>query len=134
LPHGGDFLLEARLSISASEADHQPEAHLLTRDSRDLQCESGVVLFGGEPRLSVRHMVGRRDRLLRIVTLEEPVTLDRWHELRFTSRNGRLTVFLDGKPVFASPPDLPVGVYGEPHLAVRCGAVRVRSLRILVAP
>jgi hypothetical protein len=79
-------------------------------------------------------MVGGQDRLLRVVTLPAPVEMARWYQLQVAVRRGRATVWLDGHPVFRSPPDQPLGVYAEPHLAVRHGTVEFRSLRVLVAP
>lgn len=132
--HGGDFLLETRVRLVADEGDRVVEAHLLTRDSRELHNESGAVLFGGQRRVSVRHMVGGTEHVLRVVKPEKPVGEGSWHLLRFAVRAGRVEARLDGALLFRSEGSFPVGVYREPHFAVRNGVAQFSSLKIFVAP
>lgn len=132
--HGGDFLLETRVRLVSDTPGHSVEAHLLTRDSRELHNESGAVLFGGLRRVSVRHMVDGTEHVLRVVKPEQPVGEGSWHLLRFAVRGGRVEARLDGALLFRSEESYPVGVYREPHFAVRNGVARFGSLKIFVAP
>lgn len=132
--HGGDFLLETQVRILPDPAGRHTEAHLLTRDSRELTCESGAVLFGGQPRVSARHMVDRHDYVLRVIKPPEAASLNTWHVLAFAVRDGRVFVWVDGRRVYRSDHRYPTGRYREPHLAVRNGIAQFRSFRLLVAP
>jgi hypothetical protein len=132
--HGGDFLLETRVRILPDSAGRPTEAHLLTRDSRELACESGAVAFGGLDRLSARHMVDRHDYVLRVIRSPEKVTLNTWHTLAFAVRDGRVLLWLDGRRLYRSDRRYPTGHYREPHLAVRNGTAQFSEFRLLVAP
>ena len=131
--HRGDFLLETRVRFLPDSSGRVPEAHLLTRDSRDLHDESGAVLFGGQRRLSARHMVDGVDYVLRVVRPPEPVSVGDWHLLRFAVRDGRVQVWLDERRVFRSDQRYPSGTYREPHFAVRNGVAQFDGFRLLVA-
>jgi hypothetical protein len=132
--HGGDFLLETRVRILPDSAGRVTEVHLLTRGSRELRDESGVVLFGGQNKVSARHMVDRRDYVLRVIKPSETVSLDTWHVLAFAVRDGRVFVWVDGRRVYRSDHRYPTGHYREPHLAVRNGVAQFSEFRLLVAP
>lgn len=132
--HGGDFLLETRVRFLPDSSGRPTEAHLLTRDSRELRCESGAVLFGGMERLSARHMVDRADYVLRVIKPSEAVSRDAWHVLAFAVRDGRVFVWLDGRRLYRSDRRFPTGRYREPHLAVRNGVAQFSEFRLLVAP
>jgi hypothetical protein len=132
--HGGDFLLETRVRILPDSAGRHTEVHLLTRDSRELECESGAVAFGGLDRLSARHMVARHDYVLRVVKPSEAVSLGTWHTLAFAVRDGRVSLWLDGRRLYRSDRRYPTGRYREPHLAVRNGTAQFSDFRLLVAP
>jgi len=132
--HGGDFLLETRVRLVSDAGERGVEAHLLTRDSRELHNESGAVIFGGQRRVSVRHMVDGTEHVLRVVKPDKPVDEGRWHLLRFAVRGGRVEARLDGALLFRSDASYPVGVYREPHFAVRNGVAQFSSLKIFVAP
>ncbi|MHB8077725.1 MAG: hypothetical protein ACYDIE_00540 [Candidatus Krumholzibacteriia bacterium] len=132
--HGGDFLLETRVRLVSDAAGHGVEAHLLTRDGRELHSESGAVLFGGQRRVSVRHMVDGTEHVLRVVKPDDPVSEGVWHLLRFAVRGGRVEARLDGALLFRSDRSFPVGVYREPHFAVRYGVAQFSDLKIFVAP
>ena len=131
--HGGNFLLETRVRILADSSGRVAEAHLLTRDGRELRHESGAVLFGGQNRVSARHMVDRVDYVLRVIKPSRPVSEGTWHLLRFAVRDGRVQVWLDGTRIFRSDKRYPTGIYREPHFAVRNGVVQFSRFRILVA-
>jgi hypothetical protein len=131
--HPGDFLLETRVRILSGAAGHPAEAHLLTRDSNALNNESGAVLFGGVPQVSVRHMLDRREYVLQVVRPPRPVTEGEWHLLRFSVRDGRVETWLDGERLFRSDRRYPVGVYREPHFAVRYGVAQFSALKIYMA-
>jgi len=131
--HGGNFLLETRVRILADSSGRVAEAHLLTRDGRELRHESGAVLFGGQNRVSVRHMVDRVDYVLRVIKPSRAVSEGAWHLLRFAVRDGRVQVWLDGTRIFRSDKRYPTGIYREPHFAVRNGVVQFSGFRILVA-
>jgi hypothetical protein len=132
--HGGDFLLETRVRILPDSAGRSTEVHLLTRDGRELRCESGAVLFSGEPRVSARHMVDRHDYVLRVIRPAAAVNPGAWHLLAFAVRDGRVFVWVDGRRVYRSDRRYPTGQYREPHLAVRNGVAQFSSFRLLVAP
>lgn len=131
--HGGDFLLETRVRFLADSSGRAAEAHLLTRDGRELRHESGAALFGGQRRVSARHMVDRVDYVLSVIKPPLPVSEGTWHLLRFAVRDGRVQVWLDGERIFRSEKRYPSGVYREPHLAVRNGTVQFSGFKILVA-
>lgn len=130
--HGGNFLLETRVRILADAGGRVAEAHLLTRDSRELRRESGAVLFGGQRRVSARHMVDRVEYVLRVIKPSRPVSEGTWHLLRFAVHDGRVQIWLDGVRIFRSEKRYPAGVYREPHFAVRNGVVQFSGFRILV--
>lgn len=132
--HGGDFLIETRVRILPDSAGRATEAHLLTRDSRELRSESGAVLFGGQNKLSARHMVDRHDYVLRVIKPSDAASLGTWHLLTFAVRDGRVFVWLDGRRVYRSDHRYPTGHYREPHLAVRNGVAQFSEFRLLVAP
>ena len=131
--HGGNFLLETRVRILADSAGRVAEAHLLTRDGRELRHESGAVLFGGQRRVSARHMVDRVDYVLRVIKPSRPVSEGDWHLLRFAVRGGRVQVWLDGARLFHSDKRYPAGTYREPHFAVRNGVVQFGGFKVYVA-
>ncbi len=131
--HGGDFLLETRVRLLPDSAGRVAEAHLLTRDSRELHHESGAVLFGGQRRVSARHMVDRVDYVLRVIKPSRPVSEGDWHLLRFAVRDGRVQVWLDGVRLYRSEKTYPAGTYREPHFAVRNGVVQFSGIKIYVA-
>jgi hypothetical protein len=130
--HGEDFLLETNLCFLSGEDGRVAEAQLITRDSAQMNNESGVTLFAEGGRFNVRHMVGRREHLLRIVPLAAEVGYGGWHRLQLAVRDGRATVLLDGQVVYAGEEELPPGYYREPHLAVKSGLVRFLDLKIFV--
>jgi len=132
--HGGAFLLETQVRLLPDSAGRATEAHLLTRDSRALDCESGAVVFAGLPKVSARHMVDRHDYVLRVVRPAGAVRPDTWHTLAFAVRDGRGFAGLAGPRVYRADRRYPTGHYREPHLAVRNGVARFRSFRLLVAP
>lgn len=132
--HGGDFLLQTRVRILPDSAGRATEAHLLTRDSRELHCESGAVIFAGQDRMSVRHMVDHEDYVLRVVKPGVVIRPGGWHTLAFAVRDGRVFAWLDGRLVHRSDHRYPTGHYREPHLAVRNGVAQFSEFRLLVAP
>ncbi len=132
--HGRDFLMETRLRFVPDSTGRTAEAHLLTRDSRELKAESGAVLFAGQRRVSARHMVDRVEHVLRVLQAPEPVSVGTWHELRYAVRDGHVSVWLDGQRLYRSEQSYPTaGSYREPHFAVRNGTVQFADLKILLA-
>ena len=133
--HGGDFLLETRVRILPDSAGRATEAHLLTRDSRELRSESGAVLFGGQNGSARGTWWTGTDYVLRVIKPSRPVSQGTWHLL--TLRRARRPRVASGSTAGASTAPTSAirpGDYREPHLAVRNGVAQFSEFRLLVAP
>ncbi len=128
--HGGDFALEAEVRLLPAGPGQAAEAHLLTRDGAGLRHETGMAVTAGQRRVSVRHTTNRRDHVLQIAERGQPLAPGVWHRLTVLAHRGRVTFLIDGERIFVSPPNLPSGLYREPHLAVRGGRAQFRNLHI----
>ncbi len=128
--HGGDFVLETKVRFVRGDETHDTEAHLLTRDNANIELESGMVFFANNDRMNVRHMVEMTDLLHETVTTSVSTSYDQWYVLRFMMHDGQLKAFLDGEELYVSKDRFPVGIYEEPHLAVRYGTVQFEYVKI----
>jgi hypothetical protein len=90
------------------------EAQLLTRDSTNVNCESGMVLFAGDDLVSVRHMVDKVEHVYEIFAVEMNIMYGEWYIMWFEVYNGAVKAFVDSTQVYASTDSYVVGTYCEP--------------------
>jgi len=128
--HGGDFILETKVKFVEGTDIRDVEAQLLTRDSNQINSESGVAFFAEENKVTVRHMVKKIDQVWETVGINMNVTYGEWYTLRFMFYEGTIKVFVNGVQVYISNGAYPVGEYREPHLAVRYGVARFEHVTI----
>lgn len=143
--HGDNIILETKVRLIKNAVDHPVEAHLLTRDGREVHSESGMVIVADGNRTYVRHMVATTQYIHEILPTERPISRGQWYVMRFILRNGEIDTFVDGEHVFSSTryasghesPDstrgiYPVAIYNEPHLAVRYGVAQFEYVKIFI--
>ena len=129
--HGGDFLLETKfMFIEGLNSD--VEVQLLTRDSSEINFESGMVLFAGRKEVTVRHMANKIDYVYRPFSMNLNIDYGRWYVIRFIVHSGTVRAFVNETQVYASNKSYPVGEYHEPHLAVRHAVARFEYVQVYV--
>lgn len=147
--HGDDALLETKVRFESSVPGHRVEAQLLTRDQESICHESGLVLFADRDSVDVRHMAHAHDYVREGVPLTTRVTYGEWHVMRFLMRGGEIHAYIDDEHVYSSvasagrdeaDPELralggvfPVGIYDEPHLAVKWGTASFEYVKLYLA-
>jgi len=132
--HGGDFILETKVKFIGGTDIRDVEAQLLTRDSREINFESGMVLFAKVNRVTVRHMANKIDFVYKTFSINLSIEYGKWYVMRFMVVDGYVKVFVNNVQVYASEEKFPVGEeYHEPHLAVRYGTARFEYVKIYVA-
>jgi hypothetical protein len=135
--HGGDVLLETKVQFLEPGKARKTEAHLLTRDSQDLNYESGMVLVADTNIVDLRHMAGKRNYIYDIFPVEQRTGYGDWWVIRFAIYHNRVRGYLNGERIDADlpglPERLPVGMYQEPHLAVNSGEARFEYVKIYFA-
>lgn len=127
--HSGDFILETKF-IVVEGLDSDVEVQLLTRDSSEINFESGMVLFARRNEVTVRHTANRIDYVYRPFSTNLSIDYGEWYVMRFMVHDGTVRVFVDETQVYASKESYPVGEYHEPHLAVRNTVTRFEYVRI----
>lgn len=134
--HAPDFVLAAEFMLVAdADTAGPPVAALLaTRDERGATHDSGCLVRAGTAQASVHHRVNHKPEVLALADLAETPERGRWYSLRITVYGGRLTVHLDGAPVYATDERCAQGLYCEPYLAAESGTVWFRRFRVLEAP
>lgn len=146
--HGGDVILETKIRLLQPMGDTSVKAYLLTRDSEMLNYESGMVLYGGESDLAVRHMAKHIEYIKERVPSYSVIEYNKWYILRFMIRDNMIKAFLNGTQVYASDwhlytgsddslidrtgAYLPVGNYREPHISVLDGTAEFEYVRIYI--
>jgi len=125
--HGKDFILETQVMFIKGE---KVEAHLLTRDSSNINFESGMVLFAIQNQATVRHMVNKKDFIYKRFPINLDIKYNKWYVMRFMIHNGKVKAFVDYIQIYASNETYPVGTYNEPHLAVNSGIARFKYVKI----
>ena len=129
--HGGQFILEAKFRF-AEGLDSDVEVQLLTRDSKEINFESGMVLFAEEKKVTVRHMANRIDYVYKPFNTNLSIDYGEWYVMRFMVYNGTVGAFVNETEIYSSNESYPVGEYHEPHLAVRNTIARFEYIKILV--
>ena len=129
--HGGDFILETKVKILEG-LDGDVEVQLLTRDSDKINFESGMVLFAGWNKVTVRHMADKIDYVYRPFGMNMTVNYGEWYVMRFVVYKGIVRAFVNEVQVYASNDSYPVGEYHEPHLAVRYAIAAFEYVKIFV--
>jgi len=125
--HGEDFILETQVMFIKGE---NVEAHLLTRDSYNIRCECGMVLFARQNQATVRHMMNKTDFIYQRFPINLSITYNEWYTMRFMIHNGRIKAFVNNIQIYDSNRTYPVGNYNEPHLAVNDGVARFKYVKI----
>ena len=129
--HRGQFILEAKFRF-VEELDGDVEVQLLTRDSNEINFESGMVLFAEKKEVTVRHMANGIDYVYRPFSTSLSIDYGKWYVMRFMVCNGTVRAFVNESEVYCSNKSYPVGEYHEPHLAVRNAIARFEYVKILV--
>jgi len=131
--HGADFILETEVQLIDGMDGNPVLIHLLTRDSKQMTHESGMVVGADIDQLRVRHMVNTTNHILDVAASPIPLMRGPWYTLKFVVRGGQVSAFFDDVLVFESAPGYPPGLYREPHVAVESGTARFRSFRVFTA-
>jgi len=129
--HGGQFILETKFRFIEG-LDSDVEVQLLTRDSNEINSESGMVLFAEEKKVTVRHMANRVEYVYRPFSTSLSINYGKWYVMRFMVYNGTVRAFVNESEVYSSNQRYQVGEYHEPHLAVRNAIARFGYVKILV--
>lgn len=132
--HGGDFLLETKVRIVRGFHPYYVAAQLVTRDSEQVNHESGFVILPEMDQAIIRHYVNKVDHVYTAFPVNVSIEYGVWHVMRFMVHRGRVKAFVDSNAIYDSNASYPVGEYGEPHLAVRYGIARFEYVKIYVAP
>ena len=129
--HGGDFVLETRfMFIKGLNSD--VEVQLLTRDSCEINFESGMVLFAGRSEVTMRHTANKIDYVYRPFSMNLSIDYGEWYVMRFMIHSGTVRLFVNETQVCVSNESYPVGEYHEPHLAVRYTVARFEYFKVFV--
>jgi hypothetical protein len=125
--HGADFVLETRVRLGDERG---VRAHLLTRDSKQMTHEAGVVLERAPGKVAVRNMVNGRNYVSDLVPSPVAPGDTGWHDMKVAVAGGLVSAWIDGDLVYEAEHPAPPGFYTEPHLAAENGTVRFRGIRI----
>ncbi len=147
--HSDNVVLETRIRFDRSVHEHLAEAQLSTRDSDFIHYQSGVGLFAGllGSRVDVRHTASTKDYVRESVKAGTAPAYGQWRLLRFMLIEGEVSAWIGDDRVYSSTeaaaarkaidPEsadttgiYPVGVYHEPHVAVRWGEASFDYVRI----
>lgn len=147
--HGGNVILETKVRLLQPLDETDVKVYLLTRDSEMLNYESGMVLFGHERDVAVRHMARHVEYIAEKVPAYTTIEYNTWYIMRFMIRDNLVKAFLNGTQLFASDwhrytgsgntvvsqigDFLPVGNYREPHISVLDGTAEFEYVRIYIA-
>jgi hypothetical protein len=132
--HDGDFILETEVKFIEGTDARDAEAQLLTRDSENVNFESGMALFVEENAVTVRHMADNFDYIdSDPFAIGMNITYGEWYVMRFMVYEGVVKAFVNWVQVFESDESYPVTNYHEPHLTVIFGVVRFKYVRGFVA-
>lgn len=91
--HGGDFILETKFRF-VEGLGSDVEVQLLTRDSNEINFESGMVLFAGERKATVRHMANKIDYVYTAFPINMSIEYGKWYVMRLVLHEGVVKVCL----------------------------------------
>lgn len=147
--HSDNVVLETRIRFDRSAREHVAEAQLSTRDSDFIHYQSGVGIFAGirGSRVDVRHTASTKDYVRESVKAGDAPAYGQWRLVRFMLIEGEVSAWIGDDRVYSSTeaaaarkeadPEsadttgiYPVGVYHEPHVAVRWGEASFDYIRI----
>jgi hypothetical protein len=135
--HGGNVLLETKVQFIRGTKYGEAEAHLLTRDSEDLNFESGMVLLADTSVVHLRHMAGKHNYIYDVFPSNGTAHYGDWYVMQFAIHNDQVQGYVNGFKIDSwmegLPEELPVGVYQEPHLSVTNGEARFEYVKIYFA-
>jgi cellulose synthase/poly-beta-1,6-N-acetylglucosamine synthase-like glycosyltransferase len=131
LEHAGDFILETEFQIEPGPSDGPSEAHLITRDSRELNSECGIAMYANDSHGYMRNTVRGTHHFKEYVDLGQTIDAGAWHRARLQNLDGRVTAWVNGVEVASSQEQYPSTLYTEPHFAARNSTVRYRNIKIL---
>ncbi|MCW4021507.1 MAG: hypothetical protein NWF14_09830 [Candidatus Bathyarchaeota archaeon] len=132
--HGEDFLLETKVKMVRKFHPHYVAVQLVTRDSEQVNHESGFLILPEIDQAIVRHMVNKVDYVYTAVPFNMSIEYDVWHLMRFMVHKGVVRAFVDSNLIYDSNASYPVGGYREPHLSVRYGIARFEYVKIFETP
>lgn len=129
--HDANFILETKVQLVQKTPMHDVEVQLLTRDSKKLHYESGMVLFAKENNVTVRHMVNKIDYVYETFRVDMEINYREWYVMKFMVYKGVVKAFVNDVQVYISNDNFPIGTYHEPHLAVKSGIAKFEYVKIL---
>ena len=130
--HGGDFLLETKVKVMNGFHPYYVAAQLITRDSEQVNYESGMVLLPEMDQASVRHMADKTDYVYIAFPINMSINYGEWYTMRLMLHEGVMKAFVGDSEIYVSDSVFPVGEYREPHLAVRYGIAQFEYIRVYV--
>ena len=104
-------------------------AQLITRDSEQVNYESGLVILPEMDQAIVRHMANKIDYIYTAFPINTSIDYSEWYTMKLMVRNGIVKAFLNDILIYASDDAFPVGEYREPHLAVRYAVARFEYVK-----
>jgi hypothetical protein len=135
--HGGNVLLETKVQFIRGAEQGDARAYLLTRDSDDLNFESGMALLANTDVVHLRHMAEKHDYIDDVFPSNGRSQYGDWYVMQFAIHDYQIQGYVNGFKIDAwkagLPEKLPVGVYQEPHLAVSNGEARFEYVKIYFA-
>jgi len=128
--HKPEFMLETKVKMVKQDKEFL-NVQILTRDGSEVNSESGLTLFYGENKGSVRHMVNKCDYLLQSFEVGFTVELERWYIMDFAFYEGTVEAYIDGVKKCHFDGGYPKnGTYTEPHVAVFNGTAIFQYVRV----
>lgn len=130
LEHAGDFILDTEFQLEPGPGPGPCEAHLITRDSRELNSECGLAVYTGHQGGFLRNTVRRRHYFRETIDLGQDIEPGRWNRARLQYLDGEVTAWVNGVRIDAPHGPFPRTIYTEPHFAARNSTVRYRNIKI----
>ena len=96
LEHGGDFILDTEFQIEPGLVDGPGEAHLITRDSQNMNSECGLAVYVNDTHGFLRNTVRKEDQFWEIVDPRQHIDSERWHRARLQNHDGRVRAWVNG--------------------------------------
>ena len=100
--HGGDFLLETKVKIVRGFHPYYVGAQLITRDSEQVNYESGLVILPEMDQAIVRHMADRVDYVYTAFPINMSIDYGEWYVRRLMAKNGVVKAFVNDIQIYVS--------------------------------
>ena len=107
-------------------------AQLITRDSEQVNYESGSVILPEMDQATVRHMANKIDYIYTAFPTNTTINYNKWYTMKLMVHNGVVEAFVNDGQIYVSAYAFPTGEYHEPHLAARYAVARFEYVRVYV--